>query len=87
MPHVAFLLHPRVLLTGVVAPAEMLHAADELWRVRERSVPQLRVTLAAAADRPATDPTAFTVAPRSRLRDLDRVDCLYVPPFWRRPSV
>ena len=87
MPHVAFILHRRTLLTGVAMPAEMFRAGDELWRVRERSAPRLRLTLTTTDDRPAAGFSAVTVTPQCRLRDLDRVDCLYLPPFWRRPAV
>lgn len=46
MLRIAFLLDARALLTGLAIPAEMFRAADELWRVRERAAPGLRVTLA-----------------------------------------
>lgn len=84
--HVAFILHRRALLTGVAIPAEMFRAADELWRVRERSRPRLRLTLATADDRPASWLTGVTVAPGCRLPELAGVGLLYLPPFWRRPE-
>jgi transcriptional regulator GlxA family with amidase domain len=87
MPHAAFILHPRALLTGVAMPAEMLRAADELWCIRKRSAPGLRITLATTDNRPATWFSAVTVAPRCRLQDLDGVDLVYVPPLWRKPAV
>ena len=87
MPHVAFILHPRALLTGLTIPAEMFRAADELYRVRDRAQPRLRFTLATSHDREIEWLSAVSVIPQSRLEDLRRVDLLYVPPFWRRPVV
>lgn len=87
MPHVAFLLHPRALLTGIAMPAEMFRAADELWRVAERAAPRLRLTLATTDDRPTAWLAAVTLAPHCRLAELAGVDLLYLPPLWRRPAV
>lgn len=87
MPHVAFVLHPRVLLTGVTVPAEMLRAADELHRVRRRAPTTLRVTLATTHDREIEWVSGLSVRPRCPLRRLDGVDLVYLPPFWRRPVV
>ncbi len=87
MPHIAFLLHPRALLTGFTMPAEMFRAADELHRVRERAGPRLRLTLATADDSEIEWLSTLAIRPRRRLDQLERVDLLYLPPFWRRPAV
>lgn len=87
MYQVAFILHPRALLTGLTIPAEMLRAADELHRVRERARPQLHVTLATSHDRDIQWLGTVSVRPQRYLEHLDRIDLLYLPPFWRRPAV
>jgi transcriptional regulator GlxA family with amidase domain len=95
MPHVAFLLHPRALLAGLTAPAEMLRAADEVRCIRERASPSLRISVATTDDRPVTWLSVVTVAPNRSLQSLlagasgsrpDPVDLVYVPPPWRKPS-
>jgi len=87
MPHVAFILHSRALLTGLTMPAEMFRAADELHRVHKRARSRLRLTLATTDDTEIEWLSTVTIEPRRRLDQLERVDLLYLPPFWRRPAV
>jgi transcriptional regulator GlxA family with amidase domain len=87
MPHIAFILHPRALLTGLTIPAEMLRAADELHRVRARARPRLRLTLTTTQGEGIEWLSAVRVTPQCDLESLEGIDLLYVPPFWRRPVV
>lgn len=68
-------------------PAEMFLAADEIARVRERGPARLGLTVATTGDRRIDRPSALSIAPRCRLENLEQVDLLYLPPFWRRPSI
>jgi transcriptional regulator GlxA family with amidase domain len=87
MPHVAFILHPRALLTGLAMPAEMFRAADEIHRVRTRGRPRLRLTTATTDDCRSEWLSTVSILPRRRLDRLRQVDLLYLPPFWRRPAI
>ena len=87
MPHIAFLLHPRALLSGAVMPAEMFRAADEISRVRRLGHSRLRLTLATTDDRPIDGIASLQARPGCRLQELSDVDLAYLPPFWRRPDV
>jgi len=86
MHHVAFLLHPGSLVSGLTIPAEMLRAADELHRVRERSEGRLRLTVTTTDDATIAWFSALTLAPQCPPGELERVSLLYVPPLWRRPA-
>ncbi len=86
MHHVAFLLHSRSLISGFTMPAEMLRAADELHRVRERSKGRLRLTVTTTDSATIESLSALTIAPHCPPDGLQRVSLLYVPPFWRRPA-
>jgi len=87
MPKIAFILHPQALLTGLTMPVEMFRAGDELNRVRHRTGPRLRLTLATTHDREIGWQSILSVTPRCRLEELEGVDLVYLPPFWRRPTV
>jgi transcriptional regulator GlxA family with amidase domain len=87
MPHVSFILHPRALLTGLTMPAEMFRAGDELNRVRTRAGSRLRLSLAITDDREFEWMPRLAVAPCCRVDQLEQVDLLYLPPFWRRPTI
>lgn len=87
MPDVAFILPPRALWTGLTMPAEMFRAADELYRVRRRARPRLRLTLATTDDRRVGWMSALEATPHRRLDRIERADLLYLAPFWRRPDI
>lgn len=87
MPHIAFLLHPRALLSGVVMPAEMFRAADEVFQVRRRRRSRLRLTVATTDDREVDWFGTLRAVPGRRLDELTGIDLAYIPPFWRRPTV
>ncbi len=87
MPHIAFILPPRALLTGLTMPTEMFRAADELSRVRARTRPRLRLTLATTGNEEVEWLSDLAIAPQCRLDRLERVDLLYLPPFWRQPTL
>ncbi len=87
MFHVAFIVHPRALLTGLTIPLEMLRAADEIDRVSRREPSRLRVSIATTGDRAFEALGALTVVPQQPLAELRHVDLVFIPPFWRKPKV
>ena len=87
MRHVVFLMHSRALLTGLTIPLEMLRAADEIDRVRNRRRSQLETSIVTTDDEAFETLGAVRIVPQEALAELEAVDLLFVPSFWRRPEV
>ena len=85
MPTVGFLLYPRALLSSITLPAEMLIAADQLERVRQRVGGQLTIKIATVDGRALADTGGLSLQPLCRLEQLSDVDLLYLPALWRNP--
>jgi transcriptional regulator GlxA family with amidase domain len=87
MLSVGFVLYPQTLLSSVTLPLEMLSAADQFHRTRQRKSTQLRVLIANSQEAPCTRTTEQTPVLQTNcdFADLDSVDLLYLPAIWRNP--
>ncbi len=82
---VAFVLYPRVLLSSITLPLEMLTAADHVGRVHHKNKSQLRLHLATVDGKPLGATDMFSIQPTCSLDQLADVDLLYLPTLWRNP--
>jgi len=82
---VAFMLYPRVLLSSISLPLEMLTAADHFDRVRHKSASRLRLHVATLDGQPLGSSGLFSILPTCCIEQLVDIDLLYLPTLWRNP--
>ncbi len=85
MPTIAFILYPRALLSSITLPAEMLQAADHVYRVRHKGASGLTVHMVTLSEEPITRTGVLAMQPNCRPDNLGDVDLLYLPALWRNP--
>lgn len=87
MLSVGIILYPHVLLSSVTLPAEMLRAADNLFRARHRrrQVRGLDIRIASLDGKPPEGDRSMLLAPNCSFDELADVDLLYLPAMWRNP--
>ena len=86
MLSVGIILYPHVLLSSVTLPAEMLRAADNLFRARHRrrQVRGLDIRIASLDGKPPEGDRSMLLSPNCRFDELADVDLLYLPAMWRK---
>jgi transcriptional regulator GlxA family with amidase domain len=86
MPTVAFVLYPRVLLSSITLPLEMLTAADHFYQVHHKSAARLRLRVATLDGEALGATGIFSIQPTCSLDQLVDIDLLYLPTLWRNPQ-
>ncbi len=86
MPHVTLLALPGSLASSLSLPMEMLTAADQLARSRQRAATTpLRHRMVGTGDGIATMANGLRFALDGHWRDIAETDLLIVPALWRNP--
>jgi transcriptional regulator GlxA family with amidase domain len=85
MPTVAFVLYPRVLLSSITLPLEMLTAADHFYQVHHKSAARLLLHVATLDGEALGATGIFSIQPTCSLDQLVDIDLLYLPTLWRNP--
>lgn len=85
MPNVGFILYPRTLLSSITLPADMLRAADHVYRIRHKGHTSLTLNVASLDGQPVADTGVLSIQPSCRLEALGEVELLYLPALWRNP--
>jgi transcriptional regulator GlxA family with amidase domain len=86
VPTIAFLLYPRVLLSSITLPTEMLNAADHVYRIHGHDKTRLDIKVATQDGEPVTPSGVLSIDPNCCMDDLtEDVDLLYLPALWRNP--
>jgi transcriptional regulator GlxA family with amidase domain len=81
-----FILYPHHLVSSVALPAEMLSAADNLYRARQRRGGRLHIRIARLDDhRDHGNGDRLQLQPNCSYQQLADVDLLYLPAMWRNP--
>lgn len=86
MISVGILLYPQLLLSSVILPAEMLRAADNFYRARQRSRQRMRIHIASLDGEPTGGEGQIRLSPNCSVDKLAEVDLLYLPAMWRNPD-
>lgn len=82
MATVGIVLYAQALLGSVVVPAEMLIAADNIARARQRGRQRLQLQIASLDD---ADHGAWGLRTNCRLQDIGAPDLVFLPALWRNP--
>lgn len=86
MPRVGFIVYPHALLSSIALPAEMLSAADNFSRVRNRKEEALEIRLAKALETEESHRQApLQLQTHCSVEELGELDLLYIPALWRNP--
>lgn len=85
MYQVAALLYPDALATSVTLPLEILQAAAQMARVKNRQSPGITSMLAGPSTNPVTVFGGISLNPDVCYQDLPPLDLLIIPAIWRNP--
>jgi transcriptional regulator GlxA family with amidase domain len=87
VPKVAAILYPEALASSVTLPTEILQAASQLARARQRRAPAPRMTLLQAdSSGEVTLESGISLRTEGDLDTLGDCDLLLLPAIWRRPQ-
>ncbi len=81
----AAVLYPQSLATSITLPMEILQAASQMARVRDRDASRVRFLLAAPGRDDIALGSGIVLKPDIALRDLPPLDLLLLPALWRNP--
>jgi transcriptional regulator GlxA family with amidase domain len=85
MRHVTILALPGSLATSISLPLEILNAANELARSRDRKHPVLQVAIASEQTGPVTTAGGLTIIASHTPGSITQTDLLILPSLWRNP--
>ena len=85
MYQVAALLYPDALATSITLPLEILQAAGQMARVKNRNSPGVASLLAGPSREPISVFGGISLRPDVSYRDLPPLDLLIIPAIWRNP--
>lgn len=85
MYRAAALLYPNALATSITLPLEILQAAAQIARVKNRLNPEIELLLAAPDKEPVTLFGGFRLSPDVDHDALKQLDLLILPAIWRNP--
>lgn len=85
MYRTAALLYPQALATSITLPLEILQAAAQMARVRNRHARAIELRLAAQTPGPVQLYSGITLAADSNIESLSALDLLIIPGIWRDP--
>lgn len=85
MQHVTLLALPGSLASSISLPLEILHAANEQARVRNRRQPAIRIDVVSDRMGPVTTMGGITINATATLASIQQTDVLIMPSLWRNP--
>jgi transcriptional regulator GlxA family with amidase domain len=85
MYQVAALLYPDALATSITLPLEILQAAAQMARVKNRHSAEIKSLMAASSREPVSVFGGITLHPDISCMDLPPLDLLIIPAIWRNP--
>lgn len=85
MYRVAALLYPDALLTSITLPLEILQAAAQMARVRNRRSPGVESQVAGPSRQPVSVFGGIRLTPDISYTELPPQDLLIIPAIWRDP--
>lgn len=81
----AAILYPQALATSITLPMEILQAASQMARVRDRGASRVRFLLAGPDRKPLTLGSGIVLRPDIAISELPPLDLLLLPAIWRNP--
>jgi transcriptional regulator GlxA family with amidase domain len=81
----AAVLYPQALATSITLPMEILQAASQMARVRDRGASSVRFLLAGSDRKQLTLGSGIVLRPDIALSELPPLDLLLLPAIWRNP--
>lgn len=84
MPHISILLYENALCSSISLPVEMLSAAEEIARTRQKNYSPLVIDIAAETDTINTF-GHLRLLPNRRLESIKKTDVIILPAIWRSP--
>lgn len=85
MQHVTILALPQCLASSICFPLEILNAANDLARSRNRRQPPMQIAVAGAEAGPVVTAGGMTVEATAAIGDIQQTDLLILPALWRNP--
>lgn len=85
MQHVTILALPQCLASSISFPLEILNAANDLARSRDRHQPPMQIAVASTEEGPVMAAGGMTVVASAAFRDIEQTDLLILPALWRNP--
>ncbi len=85
MHHVTILALPSSLATSISLPLEILNAANELARSRDRSYPAITIDIASNIPGPVKTAGGMTVLATTAIESVLHTDLVILPSLWRNP--
>lgn len=85
MHHITVVLLAQSLGSSISLPVEMLSAANELARSKNRQLHRLHIDMAALTSGPVKTAAGLSINSTARLQDIEHTDLVIVPALWRDP--
>jgi transcriptional regulator GlxA family with amidase domain len=85
MQHISLLALPSCLATSISLPLEILNAANELARIRNRTQAPLTIDIVAKKLEPITTAGGLCIMATATPASIQQTDLLILPSLWRNP--
>ncbi len=85
MEHITLLALPSSLSTSISLPLEILTAANQLARSKNRHLPKLSVDIVAKTKEPLQTSGGLSINPTATPKDVSQTDLVMLPSLWRNP--
>ncbi|MEH6557071.1 MAG: helix-turn-helix domain-containing protein [Oceanicoccus sp.] len=85
MQHISLLALPSCLTTSISLPLEILNAANELARIRNRKQAPLVIDIIGKNVGPITTAGGLSIMSTATPADIKQTDLLILPSLWRNP--
>ncbi len=85
MRNIAFLLFDQMLASSLTLPLEMLNAADNQHRALGNRTDRINIKLASRTLAPVSTQGGLRLSPTHTFDELEKVDVILIPGFWRSP--
>ena len=86
MQRISILALPQSLGSSIHLPLEMLHAANELARSKDRRYPLTHVDIISDNKQPLTTTGGATLTATATIDEIKQTDLLILPALWRNPA-
>ncbi len=86
MQHITVLALPESLCSSISLPVEMLNAANDLARSRNRHYPALQIDIVSEKTGLSKTAGGLSINCTAIYKDIKKTDLLILPALWRNPS-
>jgi transcriptional regulator GlxA family with amidase domain len=82
---IGFAALPKALSTGITLPCEMLHAAQQIARTRNKQAPKITIHVYSEDGLPAKVTGPIQLVSHGNWHALLKCDWIFIPPLWGNP--